>query len=104
MVALIDACPASLSQVARGGPNQERGYSVRRRKDQRTVQVQIGVPCHDGSGRASELVLALDRDRLLLGKTSGEIAVLTPLEAGRLRAAIRDLVLRGDEDRPLAKG
>lgn len=58
------------------------------------------MPCHDGSGRASELVLALDRDRLLLGKPSGEVAVLTPLEAGRPRAAIRDLVLGATGNSP----
>jgi len=64
----------------------------------RTIQTQIGVPCRDGNGHRTELVVALDRERVVLGRPSGEVVVLTPLEAGRLRAAIRDLVLEPEQN------
>ncbi|OZM75185.1 hypothetical protein CFN78_03225 [Amycolatopsis antarctica] len=66
---------------------------MRNKRILRGIHAGIGVPCRDGDGHRTELVVTLDRERVVLGRPSGEVVVLTPLQAGRLRAAIRDLVV-----------
>jgi hypothetical protein len=54
--------------------------------------------CRDVAGRRQEiLVLPTDDDRVALVFPPGEVAVLEPLQAGRLRAALRDAVFALDE-------
>ncbi|TVT55318.1 hypothetical protein FNH05_09670 [Amycolatopsis rhizosphaerae] len=50
--------------------------------------------CRDIAGRRREiLILPTDDDRVALVFPPGEVAVLEPLQAGRLRAAVRDAAL-----------
>jgi len=54
--------------------------------------------CRDVAGRRREiLVLPTDDDRVALVFPPGEVAVLEPLQVGRLRAALRDSVLALDD-------
>lgn len=54
--------------------------------------------CRDMAGRRREiLVLPTDDDRVALIVPPGEIAVLEPLQVGRLRAALRDAVFALDD-------
>ncbi len=55
------------------------------------------VPCRDVAGRRRDLVVRLTDDRRIavLGPT-GEVAVLGPLEVGRLRGVLRQAVLTLD--------
>lgn len=54
--------------------------------------------CRDIAGRRREiLVLPTDDDRVALVFPPGEVAVLEPLQAGRLRAALRDAVFALDD-------
>ncbi|WP_020663234.1 hypothetical protein [Amycolatopsis benzoatilytica] len=54
--------------------------------------------CRDIAGRRREiLVLPTDDDRVALVFPPGEVAVLEPLQAGRLRAALRDALFALDE-------
>jgi hypothetical protein len=57
------------------------------------------VRCLDERGRRAKLIVALDGDRVLLEQPDGPPLSFTPLEAGRLRAALRDVVLRAANDR-----
>jgi hypothetical protein len=43
--------------------------------------------------------VTVDGDRVLLGQPDGAPVTLTTLEAGRLRAALRDVVLQAGIDR-----
>jgi hypothetical protein len=53
--------------------------------------------CRDVAGRRREiLVLPTGDDRVALVFPPGEVAVLEPLQVGRLRAALRDTVLALD--------
>ena len=54
--------------------------------------------CRDIAGRRGEiLVIPTDDDRVALVFPPGEVAVLDPLQAGRLRGALRDVVFALDE-------
>lgn len=54
--------------------------------------------CRDIAGRRREiLVLPTDDDRVALVFPPGEVAFLEPLQAGRLRAALRDVVFALDD-------
>lgn len=54
--------------------------------------------CQDVAGRRREiLVLPTDDDRVALVFPPGEVAVLEPLQAARLRAALRDVVFALDD-------
>lgn len=54
--------------------------------------------CRDVAGRPREIViLPTDDDRVALVFPPGEVAVLEPLQAGRLRAALRDAVFALNE-------
>lgn len=50
-----------------------------------------------GCRRPEILVLPTDDDRVALVFPPGEVAVLEPLQAGRLRAALRDAVFALDD-------
>lgn len=53
--------------------------------------------CRDFAGRRREiLVMPTDDQRVALVVPPGEVAVLDPLQAGRLRGALRDAVLALD--------
>lgn len=67
----------------------------RSRRPDRAID-SITVVCRDNTGRRTELVIALDRQRVVLAQPYGVAVVMTPLQAGRLRAAIRDLVLTAE--------
>jgi hypothetical protein len=54
---------------------------------------QVAAPCRDGAGRKREILVFPTNDRrVALAFPSGEVAVLEPLQAGRLRGALRDVV------------
>jgi hypothetical protein len=54
---------------------------------------QWAAPCRDIAGRRREvLVLPTDDERVALVVPPGEVAVLEPLEVGRLVGALRDAV------------
>jgi hypothetical protein len=56
------------------------------------------VSCRDAAGRRREIVVFTDRGQVVLVAPPGETAVLSPLEVGRLRAALRDAVLEVGEE------
>ncbi|MBB5158636.1 hypothetical protein [Saccharopolyspora phatthalungensis] len=61
-----------------------------------TKAARCVLPCTDAQGRDSELTLVFADRQLLLTAPDGTDAVLTPLQAERLRAALRDLLLDVD--------
>ncbi|WP_298176442.1 hypothetical protein [Saccharomonospora sp.] len=52
------------------------------------------VPCRDLAGRRRELTVFVNAGRVVLIAPPGEAAVLTSLDVGRLRAALRDAVIQ----------
>jgi hypothetical protein len=64
----------------------------------RRKSVAWAAPCRDEAGRRRKiLVLATDDDHVALVFPPGAVAVLEPLQAGRLRAALRDVVYSMDD-------
>ena len=54
---------------------------------------QWATVCRDSGGRRRQILVVSTRDgRLALVFPPGEVAVLKPLQAGRLRAVLRDAV------------
>lgn len=51
------------------------------------------VGCRDIGGRRRDMTVLAQSGQVVLVSPPGELAVLTPLEVGRLRAALRDAVL-----------
>jgi hypothetical protein len=51
------------------------------------------VDCQDLAGRGGQLVVFNDHGRVILISPAGETAVLTPQQAGNLRAALRNALL-----------
>jgi hypothetical protein len=51
------------------------------------------ISCRDVAGRRREIIVFADHGRVVMVSPPGETAVLTPLEVGRLRAALRDAIL-----------
>lgn len=67
-------------------------WRTRRKPGQRVAA------CRNVAGRRREiLVLPTDDDRVALVFPPGEVAVLEPLQATRLRAALRDVVFALDD-------
>ncbi|MGH3992802.1 MAG: hypothetical protein ACRDSN_10120 [Pseudonocardiaceae bacterium] len=50
------------------------------------------ISCRDVAGRRRDIIVFPDRGRVVMVSPPGETAVLTPLEVGRLRAALRDAI------------
>lgn len=55
------------------------------------------VRCHDGRGRRARLRVGLAPTGVMLSPSRAGSWVLTPLQVGRLRAAVRDAVLAFDQ-------
>lgn len=55
------------------------------------------ISCRDVSGRRRDIIVFTDRGRVVVVAPPGETAVLSVLEVGRLRAALRDAVLEAAE-------
>jgi hypothetical protein len=55
------------------------------------------VACRDLAGRRHEILVVSTENHVALVFPSGEVAVLEPLQAGRLRGALRDVVLALDD-------
>jgi hypothetical protein len=51
------------------------------------------VTCRDIAGRRRELQIIARQGQVVLVAPPGETAILSPLEVGRLRAALRDAVV-----------
>jgi hypothetical protein len=51
------------------------------------------VSCRDIAGRRRDLTVFVSGGRIVLVSPPGETAVLSPLDVGRLRAALRDAVV-----------
>jgi hypothetical protein len=52
------------------------------------------ISCRDLAGRRREVTVFASEDHVVLVTPPGEAAVLAPLDVGRLRAALRDAVVR----------
>ena len=61
------------------------------------------VDCLDIAGRHRDLQVFVRQGRVVLVAPPGEIAFLTPLDVGRLRAALRDAVVDASEEPSSAK-
>lgn len=48
------------------------------------------VNCRDAAGRRRDMSVFVDRGNVVVVSPPGATAVLSPLEVGRLRAALRD--------------
>ena len=48
------------------------------------------INCRDAAGRRRNIIVFTDHGRVIMVSPPGETAVLTPLDVGRLRAALRD--------------
>jgi hypothetical protein len=51
------------------------------------------ISCRDVAGRRRDIIVFTDHGRVIVVSPPGETAVLSPLEVGRLRAALRDAVI-----------
>jgi len=51
------------------------------------------ISCRDIAGRRRDLTVFVSQDKVVLVAPPGETAVLSPLDVGRLRAALRDAVV-----------
>ncbi|GAA4613426.1 hypothetical protein [Saccharopolyspora hordei] len=57
------------------------------------------VSCRDVAGRRRDLSVFINQGDVVVVAPPGETAVLSPLEVGRLRAALRDAVVSAaDQD------
>lgn len=56
------------------------------------------VTCRDIAGRRRDLTILAHAGQVVLVSPPGELAVLAPLEVGRLRAALRDAVVDASTD------
>jgi hypothetical protein len=51
------------------------------------------IACRDLAGRRRDVTVFVSSDKVVLVVPPGEAAVLSPLDVGRLRAALRDAVV-----------
>ncbi|MFC4001352.1 hypothetical protein ACFS2C_06630 [Prauserella oleivorans] len=58
-----------------------------------TVRDEWAVPCRDLAGRKRRLTVFAGEEHVVVVAPPGEAAVLSPLDVGRLRAALRDAVV-----------
>jgi hypothetical protein len=73
-------------------------FFIGRQRPRRHIDSHTLV-CRDNTGRRSALLVTLDRERLLLSQPFGVAVVLTPLQAGRLRSVLRDLIVEAEQPR-----
>jgi len=57
---------------------------------------RLEVRCRDSSGKNQTLILHCEDGEIALTTPAGERLLLAPLQAGRLRAALRDLVINAN--------
>ncbi|MEV0086640.1 MULTISPECIES: hypothetical protein [Saccharopolyspora] len=55
---------------------------------------QWHVSCRDVAGRRRDMSVFVNQENVVLIAPPGETAVLSPLEVGRLRAALRDAIVQ----------
>jgi hypothetical protein len=55
---------------------------------------QWHVNCRDVTGRRRDMSVFVNQGNVVVVAPPGETAVLTPLEVGRLRAALRDAIVQ----------
>jgi len=58
-----------------------------------TSHREWSVSCRDLAGRKREVTVFVRAGRVVLVSPPGETAIFTPLDVGRLRAALRDAVV-----------
>ena len=58
------------------------------------------VSCRDVAGRRREVSVSVNQGNIVVVAPPGETAVLSPLEVGRLRAALRDAVVSAASSAP----
>ncbi|SDD50771.1 hypothetical protein [Actinokineospora iranica] len=56
------------------------------------------VSCRDIAGRRREVTVLVRQGQVVLVAPPGEMAIFTPLDVGRLRAALRDAVVDASVD------
>lgn len=54
---------------------------------------QWHVSCRDVAGRRRDMSVLINQGNVVVIAPPGETAVLSPLEVGRLRAALRDAIM-----------
>lgn len=54
------------------------------------------ISCRDVAGRRRDVVVFTDRGQVVMVAPPGETAVLSPLEAKRLRAVLRTALIEAD--------
>lgn len=55
---------------------------------------EVHVPCHDQLGRRRDLAVAIDEHgNVTVSMQTGETAVLSHMQVGRLRSALRDAAI-----------
>lgn len=57
------------------------------------------VSCRDAAGKRRDTAVLVEHGTVVVVAPPGETAVFTPLEVGRLRAALRDAVIATSIDR-----
>ncbi|MBB5153167.1 hypothetical protein BJ970_000701 [Saccharopolyspora phatthalungensis] len=55
---------------------------------------QWHVSCRDVAGRRRDMSVIVNQGNVVVVAPPGETAVLSPLEVGRLRAALRDAIVQ----------
>ncbi|GAA2820830.1 hypothetical protein [Saccharopolyspora taberi] len=58
------------------------------------------VSCRDVAGRRRDVSVLVNQGNVVVVAPPGETAVLSPLEVGRLRAALRDAVVAAAANAP----
>lgn len=76
-----------------GRPPEENGRSGTGEDGDVAMHRDWTVSCRDAGGRRRAVQVYAEGDHVVLVAPPGETAVLSPLEVGRLRAALRDAVV-----------
>jgi hypothetical protein len=82
---------ARLSDASTGTTGPARRVSWRKKPV--GAQEEWQVSCRDIASRRRDMTVFVSQGHIVITVPPGEAAVLTPLEVGRLRAALRDAVV-----------
>lgn len=61
------------------------------------VAREWSIACRDLAGRRKSVTVLVTEGKVVLMAPPGEAAVLSPLEVGRLRAALRDAIVSAED-------
>jgi hypothetical protein len=86
---------ARLSDASAATPGQARRVSWRKKPVGAKEEWQVS--CRDIASRRRDLTVFVSQGHIVINVPPGEAAVLTPLEVGRLRAALREAVVAASD-------